>query len=224
MVEPAQLKGVYKEKRGKYTNFYTKSYVKGQKVYTERIVRSKGAEYREWNPEKSKLGAAIYNGMSQIGIKPGSKVLYLGAATGTTCSHVSDMIGEEGELYALDFAPRTQRNLVFLTETRDNMACILDDAKKPENYCDRIPKVDVIFQDVAQRDQAKIFIKNCKACLKEGGFGLIAVKAKSIDVRRKPKEIFAEVREMLEAEFPIVDSRSLEPFQGDHYMFVIKKK
>jgi fibrillarin-like pre-rRNA processing protein len=210
-----RLKGIF-EDRGK---LWTKSLVKGQQVYTEKVV----GDYREWIPEKSKLCAGIKNGISQIGIKPGSKVLYLGAATGTTCSHVSDIIGNEGELYALDFAPRTQRELVFLTETRKNMACMLENAKLPQDYYNKIPKVDVVFQDVAQRDQVGIFLHNCELCLKEGGFGIIAVKARSIDVSKKPKQVFNEVRERLEKVTKVVDSRTLEPFEQDHFMFVIKK-
>ena len=223
MIKESHLKGVYVEERGRWKNFFTKNYVQGQKVYTERLIKQGKDEFREWVPEKSKLGAAIYNKISQIGIKPGSKVLYLGAATGTTCSHVSDIIGPEGELYALDFAPRTQRELVFLTESRDNMACLLEDAKRPKEYKDKIPEVDVIFQDIAQRDQAKIFLKNVKECLKPGGFALLAVKARSIDVTRHPKDIFNEVRDQLEDEVVIVDSRTLEPHQKAHYMFVVKK-
>lgn len=214
-MKETRLKGVF-EDRGKLWTF---SLVKNQQVYTEKVYNN----YREWIPEKSKLAAGIKNGISQIGIKPGSKVLYLGAATGTTCSHVSDIIGAEGELYALDFAPRTQRELVFLTETRKNMTCMLENAKLPQDYCDKIPKVDVVFQDVAQRDQVGIFLHNCELCLKPGGFGIIAVKARSIDVSKKPKQVFNEVRDILEKLSKVVDSRTLEPFEKDHFMFVIKK-
>lgn len=223
MIEETQLKGVFAEGYGRRKKILTKNYVPGKKVYTEILIKQDGNEFRTWIPEKSKLGAGIMNGLSQIGIKPGSKVLYIGAASGTTCSHVSDIIGKEGELYALDFAPRTQRQLVFLTEQRDNMACLLEDAKFPEDYYEKIPLVDVVFQDIAQRDQPEIFMKNLRYCLKNGGFGLIAVKARSIDIKRKPKDIFQEVREKLEKELVIVDSRSLEPYEKDHHIFVVKK-
>jgi fibrillarin-like pre-rRNA processing protein len=220
----SRLKGIYEESRGRRMQFLTKNFVPGQKVYTEKLINFNGVELREWIPDKSKLGAAVYNGISQIGINPGSKVLYIGAATGTTCSHVSDIIGETGELYALDFSPRTQRNLVFVTETRSNMTCLLEDAKRPEEYKEKVGEIDVIFQDIAQRDQAKIFIKNCNEILGPGGFGLLAVKSRSIDVKRNPADIFAEVKVELEEVFTIVDSRSLEPYEKDHFLFVIKKK
>lgn len=223
MIQQSKLQGIFEERRGRFTKYFTKNFVRGQQVYTEKLIRQGKDEFRLWVPDKSKLGAGIYNGVSQIGIKPGSKVLYLGAATGTTCSHVSDIIGESGELYALDFAPRTQRELVFLSETRSNMAPIFADAKNPEEYANKIPEVDVVFQDVAQRDQVGIFLKNCQACLRKGGFGILAVKARSIDVTKRPKEVFKEVREVLEKKAVIVDSRTLDPYQKDHYLFVIKK-
>ncbi|MGM5483648.1 MAG: fibrillarin-like rRNA/tRNA 2'-O-methyltransferase [Nanobdellota archaeon] len=223
MIKQSRLKGIFEEAKGKRISYYTQNYVKKQNVYGEKIINKDGKEYREWDPYKSKLGAAIYNKLSQIGIKPGIKILYLGAATGTTCSHVSDIINKEGELYALDFAPRTQRQLVFLSESRDNMVCLLEDANRPDDYCEKIPKVDVIFQDVAQKQQAEIFIKNIDKCLKEGGFALLAVKSKSIDIKRKPKAIFNEIKEKLENKYTIVDQRSLEPYEKDHWIFVVKK-
>jgi len=219
-----RLKGIYSSKSKRGIAFYTKSYDPGNIVYDEKIVSIKNIEYREWNPKKSKLGAAIYNGCSQIGIKPGSTVLYLGCSTGTTCSHVSDIIGEGGFLFGLDVAPRVMREFVFLCEKRKNMAPLLKDAHQPSQYTDVVPKVDVVFQDIAQRDQVDIFIKNCDTFLKENGTGMIAVKARSMDVTRRPNEIFEEVRKVLEEKMAICDSRTLEPYEKDHYFFVVKHK
>ncbi len=73
--------------------------VSGESVYGEKRVSIESGEvgekieYRVWNPFRSKLAAAILGGIDQIHIKPGSKVLYLGAASGTTVSHVSDIVG-----------------------------------------------------------------------------------------------------------------------------------
>eukprot|EP00493_Phyllostaurus_siculus_P025903 UN26248 len=49
--------------------------------------------FRVWNPYRSKLGASVLNGIKKIPVAPGMKVLYLGAASGTTVSHVSDIVG-----------------------------------------------------------------------------------------------------------------------------------
>ena len=215
---PHKLKGIYTDK-GK---LFTKNLVKGQCVYGEALVKADGVEYKQWDPRRSKLGAGIKKNMSQIGIKPGCSVLYLGASSGTTASHVSDIIGKEGSIYALDFSPRMTRDLVFLAKTRENMAPILADAFKVSSYVDKIPLVDVIFQDIAQRNQVEIFLRNC-VLLKQGGFGLLAIKARSVDVTKKPKEIFKRVRRQLEEVMTIVDYRELDPYEKDHALFIVKK-
>ncbi|MAG60498.1 fibrillin [archaeon] len=213
-----------------YTDFrrkglFTKSLLKpAQSHFGERIVKDGGFNYRNWEPKRSKLAAYVMKGCPNTGIRSGSVVLYLGASHGHTPSYVSDMIGKEGFMFCLDFAPRVMRDLVFLCEARENMAPIMADAHHPETYLDRVSEVDVVFQDIAQRDQAEIFLRNCRAFLKEGGVGLLAVKAKSINIKKDPKQIFAEVRDMIGKEFMITDMRGLEPFEMDHCMIVIKKR
>lgn len=217
---------VYKERVGKKKiGYFTKSLYPNFIGFDERIVKNKNGKFREVNPERSKFIAAIAKGLSQTGIKEGNTVLYLGASHGYTPSFMSDIVGNEGFIFALDFAPRVVRDLVFVCEKRKNMSPILDDAFHPERYKNLVPKeVDVIYQDIAQRNQLDIFLKNCDMFLKKGGFGLLALKARSIDVSRKPKEIFREVRKELEKKATIVDYRELDPFEKDHAFFVIKKK
>ena len=214
--------GIY-EIRKKNRILLTKSLAPGKKVYTEDLIPEGKDEYRTWDPFKSKLCAALLKGMKSSYIKEGDFVLYLGASTGTTPSHVSDIIGEEGFIYAMDFAPRVVRELVFLCKNRKNMAPILADANKPESYLQFASPVDVVYQDIAQRNQVAIFLKNIEIYLKLGGYGILAVKSRSIDVTKKPRQIFDEVRKALSAKFQIVDEALLEPFEKDHYMFVIKK-
>ena len=215
---------IYKERRGKKTNLYTKSILPGTKFFAEKTIKYQGEEYREINPERSKLGAAILKGLSQTGIKEGSTILYLGASHGYTPSFISDIVGPDGFVFCLDFAPRVLRDLVFVCEARENMAPLLENAIMPEDYKDKVPQVDVVYQDIAQRDQIGIFLSNCDAFLKQGGFGLLAVKPRSIDVTRKPKDIFKEIRTKLEARLTIVDYKELDPYEMDHAFFVVKKK
>ncbi len=222
MMPHNQLKGVFVEK-GKRMQIATKALVPDS-VYGEKFIKEGKDLYRIWDPKKSKLCAAIMKGVSQIGIRPGSKVLYLGCASGTTASHVSDIVGYEGFVYGLDFAPRVMRDFMFVVEKRKNMLPILGDAKNPDSYRQYVGDVDVIFQDVAQRDQVGIFLKNINFYLKQGGFGLLTVKARSIDVSKYPEVIFREVKQVLEKNVTIVDYRSLEPFERDHALFVVKKK
>ena len=205
-------------------SYYTKNMVPGMQVYDERLVVQDKDEYREWSLVKSKLAASLAKGISQIGMKPGHVVLYLGAASGTTPSHVSDLLGKGGIVFALDFAPRVVRDLALLSDRRSNMVPIMADAHLPQEYAHLVPAVDVIYQDIAQRDQAEIFLKNCKIFLKHDGFALLAVKAKSVDISKRSKQIFREVREMIEKELTIVDYRELDPYEKDHCMFVCKKK
>lgn len=214
---------IFREKKGRKTVLFTKALFRGS-FFGEKIVKIKGFEFRELNPERSKLGAAIVKGLSQTGIKEGSVVLYLGASHGYTPSFISDIVGNEGFVFCLDFAPRVVRDLVFICEVRANMAPLLEDASHPENYQDKVPLVDVIYQDIAQRDQLGIFLANCDVFLKSGGFGLLALKPRSIDVTRRPKDIFREVRRELEKHLTIVDYKELDPFEVDHAFFVVKKK
>lgn len=227
MIGKTRLEGIFESRETKARKLYTVNLVPGTKVYDEILVNEKGIEYREWNPDKSKLAAGILKGISQIGMRPGKIVLYLGSATGTTASHVSDIVGmqnKQGFVFAVDFAPGVMRNLVFVCEQRQNIAPILADANRPERYKHRMTKeVDVVYQDVAQRNQVDIFLKNCKMYLKKGGFGLLALKARSVDVTRKPKDVFKEVRKELEKEIIIVDYKELAPFEKDHAMFVCKR-
>ena len=221
----SKSKMLFDEKKNRRL-LYTKNLTPGKKFFGEELVRERGEEYRSWDVSRSKLGSAIKKGVSQIGIKDKDIVLYLGAAHGFTSSYVSDLVGSEGFVFCVDNAPRVVRDLVFVCEERMNMAPILADANHPEEYKDLITKqVDVVFQDIAQRNQVGIFLKNCDAFLKKGGFGLLAVKARSVDVAKKPHEIFKEVRKQLEqSSMVLVDYRDLEPFERDHAMFVCKKK
>ena len=221
-MKESRLKGIY-NRQGK-KGLYTLNLTPGSTVYDERLSKKGGHEYRSWSPERSKLAAAILKNISQIGIMPGSVVLYLGASTGTTVSHVSDIVGREGFVFAVEFAPRVARELVFLAQERPNIAPILADANRPETYLKNVAKADAVYQDIAQKNQVEIFLKNMDLFLKKGGFGLIAVKARSIDMTRKPKSIYNEVKRELEKSLIIVDNRVLEPFEKDHCFIIVKKK
>tara|TARA_Y100000310_G_C20460934_1_gene705318 strand:+ start:261 stop:926 length:666 start_codon:yes stop_codon:yes gene_type:complete len=219
-LKPHKIFEIYTDGR----RIYTQNLLKGKKHFQERLVRDKGQEYREFDPRRSKLAAAIMKGCSNTGIRKGDIVLYLGASHGFTPSFVSDIVGQEGLIFGVDPAPRVVRDLVFLSEQRTNIVPMLADANHPEEYADKICLVDVVYQDIAQKNQADIFIRNCQKYLKKGGYGLLAVKARSIDIKRKPKSIFNEIRQELEKIFKVIDFRNLEPFEGDHCMIVIKKK
>ena len=194
-------------------------------AFGERVVERDGVSYRHFDAKRSKLAALIRKGASQIGIRPGDTVLYLGAAHGYTPSFVSDIVGNRGVVFCVDFSPRVVRDLLALSMRRENMIPILADAKKPDEWSFRVTGADVVFQDVAQKEQVAIFLRNCDRFLKSGGFGLLSLKARSIDMTRNPKDLFKEVYTALEksGEYKIVDYRELAPFERDHAFYVVKK-
>jgi len=203
----------------------TKNGSPGFRVYGEKLVTEGGSEYRMWDLYRSKLAAALHKGLKVMPIKPGSTVLYLGASTGTTASHVADIVGAEGGVYCVEFAQRSMRDLISVCERRQNMLPIMGDARQPQDYAGQIEgKVDVIYQDVAQPDQADIFLKNSKLFLKEGGWGMIAIKSQSIDVTRQPRKVFEEFVRQVGAELDVSEQIDIAPFDLEHLFISGKKK
>ena len=202
----------------------TRNLSPGRKVYGEPLIKVKGVEYRSWNPTRSKLGAAIMKGLVNNPIKPGLNVLYLGVASGTTCSHVADILGSGGHVWGVDFAPRPLRDLIDnVARYWKNISPILGDARQPNSYSYQIPKVDVIFMDVAQPDQAEILVKNARIFLKPKCYAILAIKSRSIDVNREPSEIYASQVEILKKSgFDILEVIELDPFEKDHAMAIVK--
>jgi fibrillarin-like pre-rRNA processing protein len=220
-IKPHKLFEIYQEARGK--RLFTKSIFKGYTPFAERTARDGSNEYREFDPKRSKLAATIMKGCTNVGIRKDDVVLYLGVSHGYTASFVSDIIGEEGLIFGIDPAPRVVRDLVFLSEKRKNIVPMLADANHPEEYKDKICLADVVYQDIAQKNQSDIFIRNCNLFLKKGGYGLLAVKARSIDVKTQPTVLFKRIRKELEEIFTVVDYRIIEPYQKDHVFIIIKK-
>jgi fibrillarin-like pre-rRNA processing protein len=179
----------------------------GQPVYGEPAADG----WRKWDARRSKLGAMLETGMD-TGLEGGETVLYLGAAAGTTVSHVADFAGPT---YAVEFAARPARDLLDAAEPRPNLFPLLKDARKPETYAHVVEPVDVLIQDVATRGQAKVALAN-RQFLDDDGRLLLAVKARSEDVARDPDQVFDEVLETLRDGYEVLETRSLEPFHEDH--------
>jgi fibrillarin-like pre-rRNA processing protein len=197
----------------------------GKRFYGEQLVTVEGVEYRTWNPFRSKLAAGIVKGLGEMPLSKGDKVLYLGVASGTTCSHVSDIIGVEGHVWGVDFAPRPIRDLIEgLAKHRDNVSPILGDARRPRTYALNVPKVDGIYADVAQPDQGGIVVENARVFLKSGGWVVLAVKSRSIDVTKAPRRVYeAEIEKLRAGGFEIVESLELDPFEKDHALVVARR-
>ncbi len=209
--------GVYQIDR----SFATPNGDPGHKVYNERLVRDAGKEYRIWDPHRSKLCGAMKNGLKTFPFNPISKVLYLGASTGTTVSHLSDVLGPDGEIYAVEIAPQCMKSLMALSDRRRNIIPIHGDARQCQEYSE-VGEVDIIYMDVAQPDQDDILLKNAKMFLKKDGVAMIAIKSQSIDVTKDPKIVFEAVVKKLETAFDVLERIRLEPYDKDHLFVVLR--
>ncbi|KAJ2064760.1 Small subunit processome complex component [Coemansia aciculifera] len=225
IVEPHRHEGIFIA-RGKEDLLVTKNLVPGESVYGEKRISVDGpdgtkTEYRVWNPFRSKIAAGILGGVDHIHIAPGKKVLYLGAASGTTVSHVADVVGPEGAVYAVEFSHRSGRDLINMAKKRTNVVPIVEDARYPQKYRMLVPMVDVIFADVAQPDQARIIALNAHQFLKNTGHIVISIKANCIDSTVEASKVFArEVKKMQEEKIKPQEQLTLEPYERDHALVV----
>lgn len=193
--------------------------LKGVTLYGEKLISRDGNEYRTWDPFRSKLAAAYIKGLhfefSNVG-----NVLYLGASTGTTVSHLSDIVGQSGKIFAVESSTRVARELISnVSSKRTNVIPIIEDARKPRSYFSIYDKMDLVYCDIAQPDQTTIAIDNCKIYLKEAKPMLLIIKTRSIDVTMSPKNVISqEIKKLESNSFEIKQKIDLEPFDKDHAM------
>jgi rRNA 2'-O-methyltransferase fibrillarin len=224
-VEPHRFPGVFIA-RSKEDALVTRSLTPGDSVYNEKRIQvpdenGDKIEYRVWNAYRSKLAATILGGVENFNICPGARVLYLGAASGTTVSHVADIVGPEGIVYAVEFSYRSGRDLVTMAQKRTNVVPIIGDARKPLEYRMLVGMVDCVFADVAQRDQARIIALNCKYFLKYNGQFIISIKANCIDSTNPAAVVFEnEINKLREEGLTPQEKMTLEPYERDHAVVV----
>ena len=189
---------------------------RGRPVYGE---PTDGA-WRAWDVRRSKLGAMLATEMD-VGLAGGDRVLYLGAASGTTVGHVADFAGPT---YAIEFAARPMRDLLDVATARENLFPLLADARRPETYAHVVESgLDAVIQDVATRGQARVAATN-RQFLHEDGRLVLAVKARSEDVTRDPTAVFEDVCTELERTYEILETERLEPFHVDHLAVVARPR
>ena len=149
-------------------------------------------------------------------------MLYLGAATGTTVSHVSDIVGNDGIIYAIEISERNLRNLIELCESRKNILPILADASDIKNYDGVVSECDVIYQGESAKNQADILLENSKL-LKKGGYAYFVIKSQSIDISRSPKDVYKDELKKLEGTFELLESTSLDRMTACIYLLCLKR-
>ena len=201
---------------------YSRNLVPGTAVYGEKLVSIEGAEYRLWDPRRSKLAAYMLLSGKGGEIKQGDTVLYLGASTGTTVSHISDIV-DAGQIYAIEVSKRTFRELIRNCAPRKNVLPMLGDARDEDLMAGIITNADYLYSDVAQRDQVSIFVSNfnrykCRS-------GILMLKCRSIDVSAEPavvaKESVAAIRNRgLKCDEPL----NIGAFEKDHFAILIQRK
>lgn len=197
----------------------TMNLLKGITLYGEKLISRNGSEYRTWDPFRSKLAAAYIKGL-QFDFFNVKNILYLGASTGTTVSHLSDIIGYSGKVFAVESSTRVARELISnVSSKRTNVIPIIEDARKPRSYFSIYDKMDLVYCDIAQPDQTTIAIENCKIYLKEGMPMLLVIKTRSIDVTMSPKNVISqEIKKLESHSFEIKQKIDLAPFDKDHAM------
>jgi len=201
----------------------TENLVPGNQVYKEKLVTKKGIEYRLWDPFRSKLAASIKNGLEDFPFKENSSVLYLGVSTGTTVSHISDIVGPKGIIFGVEHSSRVARDFLDrVASHRKNVVPIIQDARQPKDYFSVYDKVDIVYSDIAQPDQTEIAISNCKLYLKNNGYLFLVIKTRSIDVTQSPKKIIENEIKKIKANFEILQQIDLYPYDKDHAMIIAK--
>ena len=199
----------------------TQNLVPGNQVYNEKLVQHKGSEYRIWNPFRSKLAAAIMNDLKNFPFNQKSDVLYLGVSTGTTISHISDIVNQGGTIFGIEHASRVARDFLDrVASHRKNIVPIIQDARRPEEFFSVYKKVDIVYVDIAQPDQTNIAIENCRLYLKSGGYLFLVIKTRSIDVVKDPKIVIKDEIKKLETLFEIKQTIDLHPYDKDHAMVI----
>jgi fibrillarin-like pre-rRNA processing protein len=189
---------------------------RGTPAYGEPVVDG----WRVWDAGRSKLGAMVDAGLD-TGLSGSDGVLYLGAANGTTASHVADFARV---VYAVEFAARPMDDLLDAAAARGTLVPLLKDARQPDTYAHVVENgLDAIVQDVATRGQARIALAN-RQFLADDGRLVAALKARSEDVTREPGAIFGDALAELREGYEVLDTRRLDPRHDDHLAVVARPR
>ena len=221
--------GVRREGR----TLWSRNSTRGKSVGGERRKRDGKIEWRRWDPFRSKVAAALLltsQKASELLPSPGDTCLYLGASSGTTVSHIHDMVcgsnnHHNGQIIAVEISPRMMRDLSSLAEDRSGLIPILNDAREARSYAPVMrEKAHWIHQDLSIADQAENFISIATSTLKNGGIGLLSLKAASErqfegdDQRR-----FSRAEKLIEeSELELIEMIDISQYQEQHMVFFVR--
>ncbi|KAK1367875.1 hypothetical protein POM88_033967 [Heracleum sosnowskyi] len=183
-------------------------------------------EYRVWNPPVSKLAAAILSGLTNIWLKPGSRVLYLGDVCGITVLQLSDLVGSDGLVYVRGLSD----DIANTVEERSNVIAIsAGNDVFLKDYRMVVGMVDVILGDIVypEKDgchlQVNYIAANARSYLKTGGHYLISIRPKNDKLTSQVKDPFADHNFLsfdIRMQFKSNDLVMLEPIGSGHAMAV----
>jgi len=202
-------------------NLYTRNLSEGHSVYGELLVNFDESEYRRWNPRRSKLAAYLLLSNASGDLRSNDTILYLGAASGTTVSHISDIVNE-GTIYAVEISKRAFRELLANCSDRSNIVPILGDARNTDHLSTFLDQADYLYEDIAQRDQVGIFT----SCMRRFRCrtGMLMLKCRSIDVSASPKAIAGDAeKEIEESGLTVKSVTDLSNFEKDHFALLVKR-
>lgn len=215
-MDPTAWPGVFREGR----EVYTRNLRPGERVYGEELRTADGAEYRQWDPFRSKLAALLVKGAPRDLWPEVGTVLYLGGAHGTTVSHLSDL-WPDASIFVVEKSPSAFAPLLALARRRANLLPLLADAQLPERYAADVGLADLLYQDVAQRNQAAIFVENARTCLAPRGAGILMLKVRSVTQRRPAEAVVREGRaELARGGLSVRAEVDLAPFSREHTALV----
>ena len=204
---------------------------KGRMLFT---ISGIDGRKRPWFPAHSKLAALILKDRKFTIENPEGNVseneeiksiLYLGGGHGTTVTHLSDLF-PDAKIFVVEFGP-SMYDIMKLAGERNNVFPIMEDAAQVEKYASLFQgeSVDLLYQDIAQRDQVGILGKNFRF-LRNGGRFIFMLKVRSMDQGREKGEVAREVLDELKniSGLKVDGFTDLGTYQKDHYAFVGGKK
>ncbi|MCI4350672.1 MAG: fibrillarin-like rRNA/tRNA 2'-O-methyltransferase [Thermoplasmata archaeon] len=217
-MEPTAWPGVFRLGR----DLFTVNGAPGHRVYGEELRTERSTEYRKWDPFRSKLAALLVKSPRQLDLAPTARLLYLGGAHGTTASHLADL-NPDGRLFVVEKSPTAFPTLLEVARTRDNLLPILADAQLPERYAADVGPVGFVYQDIAQRAQARIFLENSSALLTPGGRGILMLKVRSVSQSTPARRVLNDACRELEAGgLRVLETVDLAPFAREHHAVILR--
>lgn len=175
---------------------------------------------RKLTPKKSKL-YSIFTKCKNVNLDQGDNVLYLGAGAGTTVSYNCDIV-DKGTVYCVENSYLTFKMLLKKCRNIMNSIPIFADANLPLSYRHIVNNVNIIYQDIAQKNQIEIFKKNASIYLNNGNIGIILLKTSCVNSTMCITDISNQSIDDL-SQYKIIETTQLSPYYDGHVCIIVQK-